>query len=72
MRDKKLKEQRRKCQAYYSCVERILMYKTHCSMKRNDFPTYKPEAERRPREAQGQQKGEALIKKKGAVFFSHF
>ena len=69
-----MKEQRRKCQAYYSCVERIpyIMYKTQSSMKRNDFPTYKPEAERRPREAQGQQKGEALIKKKGAVFFSHF
>ena len=48
------------------------MYKTQCSMKRNDFPTYKPEAERRPREAQGQQKGEALIKKMGGcgIFFS--
>ena len=33
--------------------------------KRNDSRTYKPEAERRLREAQGQQKDEALIKEGG-------
>ena len=39
--DKKMTEQRRKSQAYHSCVERIpyIMYKTQCSMKRNDFQT---------------------------------
>ena len=55
-------KQTKKCQAHYSCVEHNIMYKTQFSMrKRNDSPTYKPEAKRRLREAQGQQKDEALI-----------
>ena len=56
-------KQTKKCQAHYSCVEHNIMYKTQFSMrKRNGSPTYKPGAERRLREAQGQQKDEALIK----------
>ena len=48
------------------------MYKTQFSLKRNDFPTYKPEAERRLREAQGQQKDEALIKEGGDDYYAIF
>ena len=59
-------KQTKKCQAHYSCVEHNIMYKTQFSMlKRNGSPTYKPGAERRLREAQGQQKDEALIKEGG-------
>ena len=70
--DKKMTKQTKKCQAHYSCVEHNIMYKTQFSMrKRNDSPTYKPEAKRRLREAQGQQKDEALIKEGcDGIFFS--
>ena len=40
--------------------------------KRNDSPTYKPEAERRLREAQGQQKDEALIKEGCDDYYAFF
>ena len=40
--------------------------------KRNDSPTYKPGAERRLREAQGQQKDEALIKEGGEDYYAFF
>ena len=40
--------------------------------KRNDSPTYKPGAERRLREAQGQQKDEALIKEGGNDYYEFF
>ena len=40
--------------------------------KRNDSPTYKPEAKRRLREAQGQQKDEALIKEGGEDYYAFF
>ena len=40
--------------------------------KRNDSPTYKPGAERRLREAQGQQKDEALIKEGGDDYYAFF
>ena len=48
------------------------MYKTQCSIKRNGSPTYKPEAERRLREAQGQQKDEALTKEGGGDYYAFF
>ena len=41
-------------------------------MKKNYFPTYKPEAKRRLREAQGQQKDEALIKEGGEDYYAFF
>ena len=66
-------KQTKKCQAHYSCVEHNIMYKTQFSMrKRNDSPTYKPEAKRRLREAQGQQKDEALIKEGGEDYYAFF
>ena len=66
-------KQTKKCQAHYSCVEHNIMYKTQFSMrKRNDSPTYKPGAERRLREAQGQQKDEALIKEGGDDYYAFF
>ena len=66
-------KQTKKCQAHYSCVEHNIMYKTQFSMrKRNDSPTYKPEEERRLREAQGQQKDEALIKEGGEDYYAFF
>ena len=40
--------------------------------KRNDSPTYKPEAKRRLREAQGQQKDEALMKEGGNDYYAFF
>ena len=66
-------KQTKKCQAHYSCVEHNIMYKAQFSMrKRNGSPTYKPEEERRLREAQGQQKDEALIKEGGEDYYAFF
>ena len=66
-------KQTKKCQAHYSCVEHNIMYKAQFSMrKRNGSPTYKPGAERRLREAQGQQKDEALIKEGGEDYYAFF